>query len=67
MTKTFQKIVNGNIYELTRIYKLDGSYDYSFQLIQSRQHNYSMANQLPEQDDFTRFMFEDMVDSLDEE
>jgi hypothetical protein len=66
MTKTFQKIVNGNTYELTRIYKPDGSYDYSCQLIQSRQHNYSMAYQLPEED-LSDLMSMGMVDSLDEE
>jgi hypothetical protein len=66
MTKTFQKTVNGNTYEITKTKAPNGLVSYSQKLIQHRQHNYSMAVQ-PKEDDLTYLMFEDMVESLDEE
>lgn len=66
MTKTFQKTVNGNTYEITKTKAPNGLVRYSQKLIQHRQHNYSMAVQSKE-DDLTYLMFEDMVESLDEE
>lgn len=66
MTKTFQKNIDGNIYEITKNKASNGLVWYSQKLIQHRQHNYSMAVQSKE-DDLTYLMFEDMVDSLDEE
>jgi hypothetical protein len=66
MTKTFQKNIDGNIYEVTKNTAPNGLVRYSQKLIQHRQHNYSMAEQSKE-DDLTYLMFEDMVESLDEE
>lgn len=66
MTKTFQKTVNGNTYEITKTKASNGLVSYSQKLIQHRQHNYSMANQLPEED-LSDLISMDMVESLDEE